>query len=429
MTAIPYHPLANIFPLLEGSDFQRLVDDVRANGLRFPIIVYDGQILDGRNRHRACEAADKPVRFEPFTGADPVAYVVSANLARRHLNESQRAMVAAKLANMPAHRPPDISPSIEGLFGSLEPPAPPRVSQDQAAAMLNVGRASVERATVVQAKAIPELARKVEAGEVSVSAAADVAKLPEPEQAEVVAKGEKEILQAARRIRAEKSEAGKRERAEKITAAAVNIPAASERFQLYHGPLTDLLNKAPATVDIICTDPPYPREFLSVFGDLARVATHILKPGGLLLCMSGQSWLPEVLKELGDDLTYQWTLAYLTPGGQATQIFPRKVNTFWKPVFVFSNGAYEGDWYGDVTKSDPNDNDKNHHHWGQSESGMYDLMKRFVRPGMTVVDPFLGGGTTAVVALALGATFIGCDVDSNAIDTTKVRLADANLVA
>jgi hypothetical protein len=69
-----FHPLANIFPLIDGDDFAALVEDVRANGLREKIKLYDGAILDGRNRYRACvEAGVDPV-FEMFDGGDPVAF-------------------------------------------------------------------------------------------------------------------------------------------------------------------------------------------------------------------------------------------------------------------------------------------------------------------------------------------------------------------
>jgi ParB-like chromosome segregation protein Spo0J len=174
--------------------------------------------------------------------------------------------------------------------------------------------------------------------------------------------------------------------------------------------------------DFIITDPPYPREYLDLYGVLAERALEWLKPGGSLLVMVGQSYLPEILGMIAPIIRYQWTLAYLTPGGQSVQLWQRKVNTFWKPVLWFTHGEYKGHWIGDVTRSAPNDNDKTHHIWGQSESGMADLIERFTLPGHTIFDPFCGGGTTGVVAVALGRLFYGIDTDADALETTKGRL-------
>ena len=180
----------------------------------------------------------------------------------------------------------------------------------------------------------------------------------------------------------------------------------------------------PGTVDVFITDPPYPFEYLSCYSDLSHTATKLLKPGGLCVAMAGQSYLPAVLEKLGEGgLRYHWTISYLTPGGQSVQLWDRNVNTFWKPVLVHANGTYEGDWFGDVAKSDVNDNDKDHHHWGQSESGMADLIRRVSAPGDLVCDPFLGGGTTAVVAAQLGRRVIGSDIDPNALETARARFA------
>lgn len=141
--------------------------------------------------------------------------------------------------------------------------------------------------------------------------------------------------------------------------------------------------------------------------------------------MIGQSYLPEILARMSTALDYRWTLAYLTPGGQAVQVWDRKVNTFWKPILLFTNGKSDSaDWLGDVTSSAVNDNDKNHHYWGQSESGMADLIDRLSKPGDLVCDPFLGGGTTALVCHELGRRFIGCDIDQQCLDTTVERFAN-----
>lgn len=232
-----------------------------------------------------------------------------------------------------------------------------------------------------------------------------------------------------------------RRAAEAEAAAEDDRPVLPDGIELLHGDFREVLKGLEGTVDAVITDPPYPAEFLPLFGirdghdgdglrefreeGLAEVAARLLKPGGICAVMVGQSYLPEIMERLTDSgvLNYHWTLAYLTPGGQAVQLWQRKVNTFWKPVLVYVKGEYAGDWLGDVTRSDVNDNDKNHHHWGQSESGMADLINRLTKPGQLVCDPFLGGGTTAVVAHALGRKFVGCDVDGACIETTAARFA------
>lgn len=226
--SLTYHPLANLFPLMEGQDFADLVADIAAHGLREPVIVHEGQILDGRNRYRACEKAGVPVRLVPYDGEDAVAFVVSLNLRRRHLTESQRAMVAGKLANLSAGANQHTAgrANLPDLIEARQP-APPPVSVARAADMLNVSERSVKAARAVVDHGVPELVQKVEAGEVSVSAAADVARMPEPEQREVVARGEREILEAAKRIRAERAVVSREARIEKIAEIAKgNAPLA-----------------------------------------------------------------------------------------------------------------------------------------------------------------------------------------------------------
>ena len=191
MTALEFHPLANIFPLLGGEEFESLVEDIRRHGQHEPIVLYQNQILDGRNRYRACIAAGIACWFEQYDGDDPLAFVVSLNLKRRHLNESQRAMVAAKLATLQ-----------RGDNQHAQICAP---SQEKAGELLNVSRRTVQHAREVQEHGAPELVSAVERGAISVSATADVATLPGQEQREIVARGEREILEAAKAIRGEKA--------------------------------------------------------------------------------------------------------------------------------------------------------------------------------------------------------------------------------
>lgn len=188
---VRWHEYADIFPWIEGPAFKDLVDDVRRNGVLEPIVFLDGAILDGRNRYMAAREAGVEYPRVEYTGSDPLGFVISQNLKRRHLTESQRGMVAAKLAKLPAHRPSDKSPNLG-------------TSVADAAKSLNVGRGTVENAKVVQRDGAPELIAAVDAGEASVSAAALVATLPKEEQAEIASMGGKAVAETAKAIREEK---------------------------------------------------------------------------------------------------------------------------------------------------------------------------------------------------------------------------------
>ncbi len=197
------------------------------------------------------------------------------------------------------------------------------------------------------------------------------------------------------------------------------VPSDIGEHQFHVGNFTDTAIPE-ASVDAIITDPAYGREFLHLYGELAQFATTVLKPGGSLVVMCGLSYLPEIIRDMTQHIRYHWMLSYLTLGSESPQIFTRKVVTFWKPLLWFVNGDYTGDWISDVCQSDAND--KNHHHWGQSISGMTGIVDRFSNPGDIILDPFCGGGTTGVVAASMNRRFIGIDCDPQCIETTKQRI-------
>src|SRR5437879_3857193 len=96
-TELTSHPVADICPQMNPADYQKLKADIGKNGLREEIVLYNGQILDGRHRYRACIETGSEPKFRKYEGDDPVGFVLSMNLHRRHLNPSQRAMIAAGL--------------------------------------------------------------------------------------------------------------------------------------------------------------------------------------------------------------------------------------------------------------------------------------------------------------------------------------------
>lgn len=183
---LPYeaHPHAELFPLMDGEAFAALTDDIREHGVREPIVLLDGLVLDGRNRYFAARECGAVIPTVEFTGADPLAFVISLNLKRRHLSETQRASVAAKIAKLPPGRPSKTAP-IEA------------VSQERAAELMNVSRSATQRAAFVQDHGTPELNAAMDADQVSAGAAVEVARLPEPEQAEIVAAGPAVVVEIA----------------------------------------------------------------------------------------------------------------------------------------------------------------------------------------------------------------------------------------
>ena len=219
-----YHEVANIFPLMQGEEYEGLKADIKANGLLEPVWLHPEShtIIDGRNRHRACVDLGIAPKFRYWDGKGSlVSFVVSLNLKRRHLNESQRAMVAAKIASMNEGRP-EKTRSID------------LVSQEKAAEILNVSVPSIKRAKVVQEHGTPELVAAVERGDVAVSAAAVIAQAPPEEQVVIVAQGPKQIVEASKKVRAKKAAQRREQRVDKINEIAQgNKPLEDTADRLY----------------------------------------------------------------------------------------------------------------------------------------------------------------------------------------------------
>jgi len=374
---LAFHPASHIFPLLEGPEFAALVSDIAVHGQLEPILLYDGMILDGRNRYRAClELGIKPVTNE-YTGDDPQALVVSLNLYRRHLSRSQRDDVIRHLRTqgMTLQKIADV---VGVSYGTAH-----GIAQD------------IE---LINSDKLPGADGKARPAHYA------------PRRAPAINEGNSDEyefdFEANRKFAAD--------------------AAATDAYRLIVGDFAEVSqNFSPGEVDVIITDPPYSQEYIPLYGMLAEQAARILRPGGSLIVMTGQSYLPEILNIMTPYLRYHWTAAYLTPGAQAVQLWQRNVNTFWKPLLWFVNGEYTGAWIGDVARSAVNDNDKRFHEWGQSVSGMSDIVNRFSTPLDVVLDPFCGAGTTGVAALLSGRRFIGVDLDHAAITTAEQRCQTA----
>ena len=142
-----FHPVADIFPAMSDTEFRELVEDIREHGQREPVwMLEDKRVIDGKHRVKACVELGRSVEARVYHGSETSveAFVVSLNLKRRHLNDSQRAMVGNRLANLKEGRP-EKTALIQA------------VSQSDAAEQMKVSRFSIQRAAVVQRDGAPEL--------------------------------------------------------------------------------------------------------------------------------------------------------------------------------------------------------------------------------------------------------------------------------
>ena len=148
-----------------------------------------GKILDGRNRYRACKELNLQPAVKQYSGNDPLGYVLSANFHRRHLNESQRAMVAARIVTTKLGDNQHIKKEGRSIDLST------------AAGMLNVSEKSVKRAKGVCQRGVLEIRSMVDRGKIAVSAARRlVDELSKEEQAEVVKSGDAGIRKKAKEL-------------------------------------------------------------------------------------------------------------------------------------------------------------------------------------------------------------------------------------
>lgn len=186
------HPIANIFPMIDEEKFQLLKKDIAEHGQNEPANVWRGKLLDGRNRYRACQELGIELDCSELVDEiDPVAWVISQNLHRRHLETSQRAMIAARMANL------KIGDNQHTKEGS---PNDGPSSRDQASELLSVGTASIDRAKFVLANAAADLIAAVDAKKVTVALAEKVIKkLPsKSEQSKLLKAGKKAMLESVR---------------------------------------------------------------------------------------------------------------------------------------------------------------------------------------------------------------------------------------
>lgn len=163
------HEYANLFPLMNSKEFKELKADIKEHGQQDPIVLFGGKILDGRNRFNACEELDIEPKTKEYRGKNALQYVMSTNLKRRHLTDSQKAVVGRRYKKQFAIW----ARERQGTRGDIVEPVPQSDqarARDQAGDAVGVSGRYIDMADKV-IEANPGMEEKIMTGEVKVKTA------------------------------------------------------------------------------------------------------------------------------------------------------------------------------------------------------------------------------------------------------------------
>ena len=444
------HPLAALFPPLPESEYAALRDDIAANGVRAPVVIWkdpDGKpwLLDGVHRQRAARETGRELPYMVTVSDDPDLQVIAANILRRHLFPSQRLALKVEAARYRI----DIHAQGKRTDLELDTTLLDAMSGDgdgdddfvenstklkpksELAKEMDVKRSDFHNAFMLRYEASPELWGAVLGGSVK--------NIPDTRKS-IKGKSHEEQNRMLEKVKSEEAEhmkhaariLEKEARREEYAAKGRKVKK-SDQWKVECAAIDDF---RPGPVDYIITDPPYPKAELECWDMLADFAARSLKPGGLLLAMSGQSFLPEVLRRMEHpDLRWEWMMSWNLAGWfKKTPRIARSWKAMWKPVLVYAREGGGSAPTKAVTLASvdvPKDKeDRSLHDWGQSVSGMELLLREVIPPeertrATLIADPFLGSGTTGVAALKLGVSFRGADIDEECVKISRSRLSEA----
>ena len=416
----PISILAQLFPPMSPEEFGVLLESIHQDGLLEPILLWNEQIADGVHRLRACLEAGVEPRFERLPDDFEAAFriVVQKNVARRHLDESRRAIAAYRI-----HKLSTQVQDEEGPGANLR-----TITLKAAAAMMSVSRRLATHAARVMAddsRAVPALRQAADQGVVRISDASRIIDLPQDMQEQALAlvtgKKAKNVTAAARQLRREAI------LREETAARDANLARPLADTVILHAATVVGLHARVEreSIDAIITHLPDTEEALSMLRDLAHFADHALKLTGVMVVVGHAVLLPSMLERLRHErLIWTMELDLLQPGLPASSGPPHGVALHRRPVLVFGKAGFRMNGGSDLIEVPP----PNALPAGldRHEAAMGLVVSRFCGPGEVICDPHMSDRSgTVLAARQLGSTFIGATERQSSIDRIQARLAQA----
>lgn len=174
------------------------------------------------------------------------------------------------------------------------------------------------------------------------------------------------------------------------------------------------------SINLILTDPPYPKEYLSLWKDLSIFADKVLKPSGFLLTYSGEMYLPEVINNLKTNLIYYWCFALIHKGN--TQIVNgRNIICGWKPLLLFQKSPFKiiNTFPMDIING--NGREKNLHEWQQSSMELGHILEKLTNENDIILDPFAGSGSIMELCKQYNRNSISIEINSHHVENMRKR--------
>lgn len=199
-----------------------------------------------------------------------------------------------------------------------------------------------------------------------------------------------------------------------------------ELITIYHGDCREVLAAlTPASIELVLTDPPYQEHHQHLWAPLGLQSRNLLVEGGSLVTLLGHFQVPYVTAALGRSLRFWWIagMRHTAPADK----FPGKwVDVQWKPALWYVKGSRRSqrcptDLVDSVSK------DKRYHPWGQRTTWFTHWLEALTDPRETVLDPFMGGGTTLVAAKSSGRKAIGVEIEERYCEIAALRCSQGVL--
>lgn len=378
-----------LIPPLSAEERSQLELNIVKDGCRDALVVWDGILIDGHNRHEICtrnKIGFETIEMEFTTRDDVKIWIIENQFGRRNLQPYTKTNLALQLEPLIAKKAKANQGTRTDIPQKSAECLAPVDTRQEIAKVADVSHDTVAKVKVInkakeQGKVSPETIAKLHSGAVSIN-------------------------RVARDIK-ESQSAEKRQQQRQEAVAKVE----PQFFDNVHiGDFRVLSHKVEdGSLSLIFTDPPYDRKALELFDGLGQFAADKLCDGGSLMAYVGHIQIPEAIELLSKHLRYWWVCCCLHSGGESL-MKEYGIRVGWKAMLWFVKGTRD-DKQNIVHDVVSGGREKSHHDWQQSQSEAEYWIENLCHPDGVVCDPFLGGGTTAAAAIAKKRKWVGFEID------------------